>query len=190
MAQLLAEQTGLTDQQRHSLDVLKESGETLLHLIDEILEFAKIVAGKFVFAETVFDLRKRVTDTLRMLVPQARRKNLELLWKVSADVPISVWGDPGRLHQVLANLTNNAIKFTQSGSVRVDIALDDGGRASSIGTDKRRLRFTVRDTGIGIPEEARARLFQPFAQADDSTTRKFGGTGLGLVCLLYTSRCV
>lgn len=179
MAQLLAEQTHLTDQQRHYLDVLKDSGETLLHLIDEILDFSKIEAGKFVFSETVFDLRQRVTDTLRMLVPQARRKHLELTWNVAADVPARVRGDPSRLHQVLANLANNAIKFTQHGSIRVNVTLDE--RAIRDEAAMRVLYFAVRDTGVGIPEEARARLFQPFTQADDSTTRKYGGTGLGLV---------
>ncbi|MBK7982435.1 MAG: response regulator [Candidatus Competibacteraceae bacterium] len=180
MAQLLAEQTPLTDQQRHYLEVLTDSGTTLLRIIDEILDFSKIEAGKFTFSETVFDLRQRVTDTLRMLVPQARRKQLELRWNVAADVPLRVCGDPGRLHQVLANLASNAIKFTQRGSVRVEVVRDGTEQMEDAGAACR-LRFTVQDTGIGISEEAGARLFQPFAQADDSTTRKYGGTGLGLV---------
>lgn len=181
MAQLLGEQTQLSDQQRHYLEVLKDSGETLLHIIDEILDFSKIEAGKFTFSETVFDLRQGVNDTLRMLFPQAHRKHLKLNWNVAAKAPVRVRGDPGRLRQVLANLVNNAIKFTRQGWVRVDVDLDRSAPAADVEGALCRLRFEVTDTGIGIPEDARARLFQPFAQADDSTTRKYGGTGLGLV---------
>jgi PAS domain S-box-containing protein len=181
MAQLLADQATLTDRQRHFLDLLKKSGETLLHIIDEILDFSKIEAGKFELAEVDFDLRRRIADALEMLVPQARRKNLELSWRVADDVPARFRGDPGRLHQVLANLAGNAIKFTERGSVRVEVVLDGTGEVDDGGADVRRLRFTVRDTGIGIAAEAGARLFQPFSQADDSTARQYGGTGLGLV---------
>jgi len=181
MAQLLAEQTTLTDRQRHYLDLLKDSGETLLRIIDEILDFSKIEAGKFGFSEIDFDLRRRIADTLEVLVPQARRKNLELIWQVADDVPTRFHGDPGRLHQVLANLASNAIKFTERGGVRVAVALDWTGETDESVTEVRQLRCTVRDTGIGIGAEAGARLFRPFSQADDSTTRQYGGTGLGLV---------
>ncbi len=181
MAQLLAEQAGLTDQQRYYLDILQGSGETLLRIIDEILDFSKIEAGKLALSETGFDPRQRIADTLRMLAPQAQHKKLELTWQVAADVPARVRGDPGRLHQILANLVSNAVKFTEHGSVRVDVVREAAGTTGDGGTGSCRLRVTVRDTGIGISEAAGARLFQPFSQADDSTTRKYGGTGLGLV---------
>ncbi|MCB1821271.1 MAG: PAS domain S-box protein, partial [Candidatus Competibacteraceae bacterium] len=175
MVQLLAEQTKLTDQQRYYLEVLQDSGKTLLRIIDDILDFSKIEAGKFTLCETVFDMRQQIAETLRMLAPQAQRKNLELTWRIGA-VPARLRGDPGRLHQILVNLISNAIKFTEQGGVYLDVACIDDSRAE---LDSCRLRFTVRDTGIGISAEERARLFQPFCQADDSTTRKYGGTGLG-----------
>jgi len=181
MAQLLAEQTELTDRQRYYLDVLQDSGKTLLHIIDEILDFSKIEAGKFTLSETGFDLRQRITDTLRMLVPQAQRKTLGLVWQVAAGVPARLRGDPDRLHQILANLVSNAVKFTERGGVRVDVVREDAKVAGDNGIDICRLRITVCDTGIGISEVAGAHLFQPFSQADDSTTRQYGGTGLGLV---------
>jgi hypothetical protein len=152
-----------------------------LCIIDEILDFSKIEAGKFGFSEVDFDLRRRIADSLELLAPLARRKSLELSWRVADDVPARFRGDPGRLHQVLANLASNAIKFTERGSVRVTVGLDWEGETDERVTEIRRLRFEVRDTGIGIGPEAGARLFQPFSQADDSTTRQYGGTGLGLV---------
>jgi len=181
MAQLLAVDAELTDQQRHYLGILQESGETLLRIIDEILDFSKIEAGKLVLSEIDFDLRRRIADTLQMLIPHADRKNLELTWAVAADVPVRLHGDPHRLHQILANLVSNAIKFTERGSVRVEVVCEDVRTPSDDGIVTRRLRITVRDTGIGISTVVGARLFQPFFQADDSNTRQYGGTGLGLV---------
>ncbi|MCB1779176.1 MAG: response regulator [Candidatus Competibacteraceae bacterium] len=181
MAQLLAEQTRLTGQQRYYLGVLQDSGKTLLRIIDEILDFSKIEAGKLTLCETTFDMRQRIAETLQMLALQAQSKHLELTWHVDAAIPARLYGDPGRLHQILANLVSNAIKFTEQGSVRVDVIRSDMKESNPSGTDSCRLRFTVHDTGIGISAEARTHLFQPFSQADGSTTRKYGGTGLGLV---------
>ena len=181
MAELLAEQAGLTDQQRYYLEILQDSGETLLRIINEILDFSKIEAGKLTLCETVFDVRQRIAETLQMLAPQAQSKHLELTWHVAAAVPARLHGDPGRLHQILANLVSNAVKFTKQGSIRVDVVCSDAQESSRSGMDSCRLRFTVRDTGIGISAEERTHLFQPFSQADSSTTRQYGGTGLGLV---------
>ena len=181
MAQLLAEQAELTDRQRRYLSILKESGETLLRIIDDILDFSQIEAGQITLSETDVDVRRGVATTLQALMPQAQRKNLELTWRVAADVPTRLRGDPDRLYQILANLVNNAVKFTERGSVCVDVVRADAGETGHDATQSCRLRITVRDTGIGISEQAGAHLFQPFSQADGSTTRKYGGVGLGLV---------
>jgi len=181
MAQLLAEQAELTDRQRRYLSILKESGETLLRIIDDILDFSQIEAGQLALSEADVDVRRGVATTLQALMPQAQRKNLELTWRVAADVPTRLRGDPDRLYQILANLVNNAVKFTERGSVCVDVVRADAGETGHDATQSCRLRITVRDTGIGISEQAGAHLFQPFSQADGSNTRKYGGVGLGLV---------
>jgi PAS domain S-box-containing protein len=173
MIQLLLE-THLTAEQRRCLDVAQTSGWTLLALIDDILDLAKVESGKIVLERMSFNLRHLVEDVAHLLHVQAKAKGLELNSRVSAETPKSVYGDPHRLRQVLTNLCTNAIKFTASGHVTLDVALEaqNAGQAT--------VRFAVTDTGIGIAPDRTAQIFSPFVQADSSTTRKFGGSGLGL----------
>ncbi|HSF10356.1 MAG TPA: response regulator [Nitrospirales bacterium] len=173
MTGLLLE-TDLTSQQRQLANTVRSSGETLLTLINDILDFSKIEAGKLEFEIIDFDLRTTLEDTLDLLAGPAGTKQLELVGLVSATVPTALQGDPGRLRQILMNLVGNAIKFTARGEVVVQMeVLDDT-------PDTVTIRVEVRDTGIGIAPEAHAKIFQPFSQADSSTTRQFGGSGLGL----------
>ncbi|MGP0594160.1 response regulator [Nitrospira sp. T9] len=173
MTGLLLE-TDLTSQQRQLANTVRSSGETLLTLINDILDFSKIEAGKLEFEIIDFDLRTTLEDTLDLLAEPAGTKQLELVGLISSTVPTALQGDPGRLRQILMNLVGNAIKFTARGEVVVQIQdLDDT-------SDTVTIRVEVLDTGIGIAPEAHAKLFQPFSQADSSTTRQFGGTGLGL----------
>jgi signal transduction histidine kinase/CheY-like chemotaxis protein len=166
--------TELSAEQRGYAEVVRASAEALLTIINDILDFSKIEAGRFDLETTDFELGTAVEDAVELLAKQAQQKGIELTCLVGDDVPRAVRGDPTRLRQVLVNLVGNAVKFTQAGevAVRVDRAPTDGARTV--------IRVAVRDTGVGIPADAVARLFQPFAQADGSTTRRFGGTGLGL----------
>jgi PAS domain S-box-containing protein len=166
--------TDLSAEQREYTEVIRRSGEALLGIVNDILDFSKIEAGKLVLENVDFDLRKVVEEAAELLSTQALAKNLELVTSVPPDIPVAVHGDPGRLRQVLVNLLGNAVKFTEEGDVSVAV------RAEQLGADEMVLRFSVKDTGIGISHEARSRLFQSFSQADGSTTRKYGGTGLGL----------
>ena len=173
MLELLAF-SNLDDEQRESLGLARDSATALLRLIDDILDFSKIEAGKLELDLTDFNLRETVEDVVQLLADGAASKGLELLCHVAPDTPAMVNGDPNRIRQVVTNLIGNAVKFTNEGEVvlRVETsACDKGGYL---------LRFEVRDTGIGIPPEAQQRVFQPFMQADGSTTRRYGGTGLGL----------
>jgi signal transduction histidine kinase/CheY-like chemotaxis protein len=173
MANLLLE-TNLSVEQREYANVVRRSGESLLAILNDILDFSKIEAGKMDFETIDFELRTAVEDVLELLAEKAYVKGLELACLVHADVPSWVAGDPGRLRQILTNLVGNAVKFTNSGEIVVQVSL-----AKSTATDVV-LRFSVTDTGIGIPPEHQHRLFQTFSQTDHSTTRKYGGTGLGL----------
>ncbi len=167
--------TTLTALQREYLKIVQESAESLLALINDILDFSKIEAGRLELEEVEFSLRDSIGCTLKSLAVQAHRKGLELISDISAGVPDKVVGDPTRLLQVLVNLVGNAIKFTQGGEevlVRV--------RPESADGDDLLLHVTVSDTGIGIPQDRRDKLFEAFEQVDNSMTRKFGGTGLGL----------
>ncbi len=173
MATLLAD-TPLTVEQRDYLDLITKSGQSLLHLIDDVLDFSKIEAGRVVLEQIPTDVGELAREVMAMLRVPAAEKGLRLDIEVSPDTPAPVITDPGRVRQVLFNLVGNAVKFTETGSVRVVVSCDgvDAGRAT--------LRLTVTDTGIGIPEDKQPLLFEKFMQADASTTRRFGGTGLGL----------
>ena len=170
--------TALTTEQRDYVDTVRRSGESLLDIINDILDFSKIEAGKLDLEVIDFDLRTLVEDVAALLAPRADAKGLELGTLVQAHVPTAVRGDPGRLRQILTNLVGNALKFTAQGDVVVRVGLDESAVAGPEGTVS--LRFEVRDTGIGMTPAQCATLFQPFSQADASTTRKYGGTGLGL----------
>jgi two-component system sensor histidine kinase/response regulator len=173
MTELLLD-TDLTAEQHESLDLVKSSAESLMRVINDILDYSKIEAGKLDLDPVEFQLRDALEDTLKTLALRAHRKGLELTCEIAEDVPVRVIGDPGRLRQVVVNLVGNAIKFTEAGEVVVRAQL----RSQS--TDGFQLHFEVADTGIGIPPEKQQLIFDPFSQADGSTTRRFGGTGLGL----------
>jgi len=173
MTQLILE-TELEPEQREYTEIVRNSGEILLALINDILDFSKIEAGKLELEEIEMDLRTVLEDTGEMLAVKAQEKGLELVVDMAPDVPAKMKGDPARLSQILINLINNAIKFTEEGEVVAEatVADSDANRVTLV--------FDIRDTGIGIPEDRRLTLFDSFTQVDASTTRKFGGTGLGL----------
>jgi len=166
--------TELTLEQREYLQTVKMSSESLLIVINDILDFAKIEAGKIDMDEVDFDLHHCLESTLKTFALSGDEKGLELLCDIAPEVPTQVRGDASRLRQVLTNLVGNAIKFTAEGEVLLRVDRESGSAGDYF------LHFTVSDTGIGIPEEKRALIFDPFTQADASTTRKYGGTGLGL----------
>ncbi|MBX6320545.1 MAG: response regulator [Rhodospirillaceae bacterium] len=172
MAGLLLD-TDLSAEQRQYVQSIHQSGEALLSVINDILDLSKLEAGKLTLETVDFELSAVMASIGELTGPRAHAKGLDLAFYCAPDVPRWLRGDAGRLRQILLNLVGNAVKFTERGGVAVEtVRQDAGGRL--------RLRFTVSDTGIGIPEEAQARLFQKFSQADSSTTRRFGGTGLGL----------
>jgi two-component system sensor histidine kinase/response regulator len=173
MAELLLD-TALGSVQREYVGALKDSAESLLGLINDLLDFARIEAGKLELAPAPFDLRELVGDTLRTLGVRAHQKGLELVGRVAPELPEVVTGDAARLRQVVVNLVGNAIKFTARGEVLVEVVSERRDDTSV------RLSFLVSDTGIGIPPEKQALIFEAFAQADGTTTREYGGTGLGL----------
>jgi signal transduction histidine kinase/DNA-binding response OmpR family regulator/HPt (histidine-containing phosphotransfer) domain-containing protein len=175
----LALDTDLTPEQREYLEMIKTSADCLLTIINDILDFSKIEAGKMHLDPVEFSLRRLIHDTLKPLALRAHAKHLELACDVPADVPDALVGDPIRLRQVLVNLLGNAIKFTEYGEVVLRVQRRNGnGPATPPGSCV--LQFEVSDTGVGIPGEKQALIFDPFSQADGSTTRKYGGTGLGL----------
>ncbi|MBK8165041.1 MAG: response regulator [bacterium] len=167
--------TELTPEQRRYLGICRTSGESLLGLINDILDFSKIEAGKLSLEHIAFDPRALVLETVEPLRLRAASQGLSLVVDIDPGAPVRVLGDPNRLRQVLTNLAGNAVKFTQRG--RVTVAM----RSAPADDDRIRLHFEVSDTGIGIDEATLGRLFSPFTQADGSTSRRYGGTGLGLV---------
>lgn len=166
--------TALTTEQQDYVRTLKHSGESLMRIINDILDFSKIESGKMTIERIPFDLRLTIEDTLELLAPVAQDKHLELVGLIAANLPTAVVGDPGRIRQILTNLIGNAIKFTETGEVLVQVMLVDEESSAM------KLRFEIIDTGVGLNAEAQAKLFQSFTQADSSTARKYGGTGLGL----------
>lgn len=166
----------LTAEQRHDLEIIRNASDTLLTLINDILDFSKIEARQLKLEHTVFDLTKLIDRQVATFALAAHKKGLELICDIHPDVPTVVAGDPTRLGQVVTNLLGNAVKFTEQGEVVLTVEPVSAGESS----DRVRLHFSVRDTGIGLSPDQIERIFQPFVQADGSTTRKYGGTGLGL----------
>jgi PAS domain S-box-containing protein len=166
--------TPLSQEQHQYTEIIRASGEAMLSIINDILDFSKIEAGRMTLELIDFDLRAAVEETVDLLAGEAHEKGLELVSFVDHGTPAAVNGDPGRLRQVLVNLISNAVKFTEHGEIVVGVTLDERMNDEAI------IRFTVRDTGIGIPPGAKGKLFHSFSQVDGSATRKFGGAGLGL----------
>jgi PAS domain S-box-containing protein len=175
MADILWE-SDLTEEQRRFLDIMRNNGVTLLNLINDILDLAKVESGQLSFEEVDFDIRELIDKTAETMGMRAHEKHLELAGHVASDVPHNLVGDPLRLRQVLVNLLSNAVKFTDRGEIVLSVEMvhpDTGAGTVSI-------CFSVTDTGIGIPRDKTDSIFGAFTQADSSTTRKYGGTGLGL----------
>ncbi|MBL1201402.1 MAG: PAS domain S-box protein [Nostoc sp. GBBB01] len=186
--------TELTPQQQDFVETVRSSGDALLTIINDILDFSKIESGKLELEEQPFDLRTCVEQAIYLLAPKAAQKDIELAYFIEPQVPTHIIGDLTRLRQVLMNLLNNAIKFTEHGEVVLFVGLGTGNREMGETRETRRInpslnsqqstiqiQFAIKDTGIGIAPEKIERLFQPFTQADVSMTRRYGGTGLGLV---------
>jgi signal transduction histidine kinase len=173
--------TELTDDQRKYAELVRKSGENLLELINNILDFSKIGAGKLDIEILDFDLRTTVEETAEMLTMLTAKAGLELIWHINPAVPSLLRGDPGRVRQIITNLVSNAIKFTRKGKIVISAEVESDSGTSVM------IRFSVSDTGIGIPENKCAAIFDPFTQADGSTSRIYGGTGLGLaICRQLT----
>jgi signal transduction histidine kinase len=166
--------TELTANQRSYARTVQQCAEALLSIVDDILDFSKIEAGKLKLESIDFNLRQTVENVVALLAERAKSKGIKLLWSVDPQMPASLRGDPNRLRQVLLNLMSNAIKFTEHGQVAVELSCrGEAGQAAQ-------LHCAVRDSGIGLSDKSRQKLFRPFTQGDTSITRKFGGTGLGL----------
>ena len=166
--------TSLSHEQRDHAVTVRECGETLLALLNDILDLSKVAAGKLDIQSVAFEFRRLVQQTCDLFTERARRKGVELVWLVHHDIPQTILGDPGRLRQVLTNLLGNAVKFTDHGEITVRATCETTAAGLM-------LRLEVSDTGIGISPESQEQIFQPFVQADGSITRRYGGTGLGLV---------
>ncbi len=173
MAGLLAD-TPLQDEQREYLGLVQQSSDSLLRLLNDILDFSKIEAGHLELEHIDFDLRECVGKAMKLFMIKADDKGIELAARIDPSIPLRHVGDPGRLRQIIVNFVGNAIKFTEQGEIVVDV------NPEQVTTPSGGLHFTIRDTGIGIPKEKQQKVFEAFSQADASTTRRFGGTGLGL----------
>jgi PAS domain S-box-containing protein len=167
-------ETDLSPEQAEYLHMVKGSADALLTLLNDILDFSKMEAGRLELDNLQFDLRKSLSEVVKTLAIRAQQKGLEFLFDVRPEVPTVVAGDPARIRQVLVNLVGNAIKFTETGELEVNVQLEAQNAEGTI------LHFSVRDTGIGIPANKQQVIFDAFSQADSTTTRKYGGTGLGL----------
>jgi len=174
----LALQTDVTAEQRGYLEIVESSADMLLTIINDILDFSKIEAGKLSLDPVEFNLAASIAETMRLFASRAEEKKISLTHSVAADLPELLIGDPGRLRQIIVNLVGNAIKFTAGGEVVLRVERGAGDV----------MNIAVRDTGIGIPAEKHAAIFDSFSQADASTTRKFGGTGLGLTIAAQLTR--
>jgi len=174
LAELLLD-SEMTPDQRRSVELIRTSGDALLSVINDVLDFSKIEAGRMELEDVGFDLGGLVESTARLLAVRAASRGLEVIVDLAPDVPRAVMGDPGRLRQVLTNLIGNAIKFTKAGEIVVAVRREPGSGEPPL------MRFAVRDTGIGIPADRLDAIFEEFTQADVSTSRQYGGTGLGLV---------
>ena len=170
----LALDTQLDAEQKHYLKTVKSSAESLLVIVNDILDFSKIEAGRVEFETLTFSIHDTLLEAVRVLAVAAHKKGLELIADIRPEVPLRVVGDPTRLRQVVINLIGNAIKFTETGEVKLVVAVDQLTEGSVF------LRFSIQDTGIGVPADKQQAIFEAFSQADVSTTRRFGGTGLGL----------
>jgi CheY-like chemotaxis protein/HPt (histidine-containing phosphotransfer) domain-containing protein len=171
----LALDTELNHEQREYLSMVQSSADALLTILNDILDFSKIESGKLDIEYIEFSLEQMLRETMKSLAVRAHQKQLELLLHVASDAPDRLLGDPGRLRQVIVNLVGNAIKFTATGEIEVEVLCLEGAVPGCA-----RLQFSVRDTGIGIPADKFKTIFESFSQADTSTTRRYGGTGLGL----------
>jgi signal transduction histidine kinase len=166
--------TPLTEEQREYVETMRFSSNALTRILNDVLDFSKIEAGQLVFERAPFSVSDCAARALQLITAEAQRKGLETKLEIAPGVTDELVGDPFRLHQVLLNLLNNALKFTSQGSIRLQI--------QCLARDEKQveLQFSVVDTGLGVPEDAQKRIFESFSQADNSTTRKYGGTGLGL----------
>ena len=179
MAELL-EETPLNQEQRKLVDIFRSAGETLLNIINDILDLSKVEAGQITLESINFDLVELVEKVCEVMALRAHEKHIELAGHIMPEVPNHLVGDPGRLRQVLTNLIGNAIKFTERGEVVLEVALAGPDQEPAAKPEFPTLLFTIKDTGIGIPPEKLDYVFEKFTQADASTTRRYGGTGLGL----------